>query len=99
MTKIIFLSVLIMLVSAPSRILPIFFLADKKLPTFANSFLYYVPYAVLGALIFPDVLTSAGSMLSSCVGTTAALILAWSGQNIIIVLVGGILAAYLSQLI
>ena len=87
---------MMMLVTASSRILPIFFLKGRKLPPFAESFLYYVPFAVLGALIFPDILTSTGSAESSAVGTAAALILAWCGKGILTVLLGGIFAAFLA---
>ncbi|MDO5562815.1 MAG: AzlD domain-containing protein [Synergistaceae bacterium] len=99
MTKMVVLSIFMMLVTIPSRILPIFFLSDRKLPPVVNSFLYYVSYAVLGALIFPDILTSTGDILSSCAGAVTALILAWFGRDIIIVLAGGILASYLAHLL
>ncbi len=96
MNNIFVLSLMMMLVTASSRILPIFFLRGRSLPPFAESFLHYVPFAVLGALIFPDVLTSTGNAVSSAVGTAAALILAWFGKGILTVLLGGIFAAFLA---
>lgn len=96
--KIIILSVLMMCVTAPSRIFPIFFLGERKLPPFAESLLHYIPYAVLGALIFPDILTASGSIYSSAAGAVTALILGWYGRGILAVLTGGILATYLTRL-
>ncbi|MDD4160431.1 MAG: AzlD domain-containing protein, partial [Synergistaceae bacterium] len=59
---------------------------------------YYIPYAVLGALIFPDILTASGSIYSSAAGAVTALILGWYGRGILAVLTGGILATYLTRL-
>ena len=94
MTKIIILSLLMMLVTAPSRILPAFLLAERKLPPFIKSFLHYVPYAILGSLIFPDILKSAGNIYSSVAGAIVAFILAWFGRSTLTVLLGAILAAF-----
>lgn len=96
MTKIMILSVLMMCVTAPSRILPIFFLGERTLPPFVESLLHYIPYAVLGALIFPDVLTATGSVYSSAAGAITAIILGWYGRGILVVLFGGILATYIT---
>ena len=94
MTKIMILSILMMLVTAPSRILPAFFQGERQLPPFAESFLKYIPYAILGALIFPDILTATGDKASSAAGAITALLLSLFGKNILIVLTGAILAAY-----
>ena len=96
MTEIMILSVLMMCVTAPSRILPVFFLGERKLPPFVESLLHYIPYAVLGALIFPDVLTATGNVYSSAAGAITAIILGWYGRGILVVLVGGILATYIT---
>ena len=84
-----------MLVTAPSRILPVFFLSERKLPPFAEALLHYIPYAVLGALIFPDILTATGDIRSSAAGTIVAVILGWYGRGILTVLMGGILATFI----
>lgn len=96
MINIFTLSFLMMLATASSRILPIFFLNGKKLPPFAESFLHYVPFAILGALIFPDVLTATGNTTASAVGAVTAIILAWFGRGILVVLLGGIFAAFIA---
>lgn len=95
MTKYMVLAVLMMLVTVPSRILPIIFLGERDLPPFMEAFLGYIPYAALGALIFPDILTATGDIRSSAAGALAAFALGWLGKGPLIVLLGGILAAYL----
>jgi len=97
MTKYMLLAVLMMMVTAPSRILPIFLLGDRKLPPFLEAFLGCIPYAALGALIFPDVLYASGDIKSSAAGALAALVLSWLGRDLLIVLLGGIAAAYLTS--
>lgn len=96
MTKYMVLAILMMLVTVPSRILPIIFLGERRLPPFAEAFLGYIPYAALGALVFPDVLTATGDIKSSAAGALVALTLGWLGKGPLIVLFGGILAAYLA---
>lgn len=99
MTKIIILSVLMMCATAPSRILPLFFLSGNKMPPFVESLLHYVPFAVLGSLIFPDVLTATGDFRSSAAGAMAAFLLGWFGRGPLLVLGGGILTAYVVSLL
>ena len=98
MSKIILLSLLMMLVTASSRILPVFLLSEKKLPPLAEALLHYIPYAILGALIFPDVLNATGDIRSSAAGAIVAVILGWYGRGILTVLIGGILATFIAGL-
>ncbi|MDL2298119.1 AzlD domain-containing protein [Synergistaceae bacterium OttesenSCG-928-D05] len=91
------LFVCMMLVTAPSRILPLFFLGDRKLPPFVESLLHYIPFAVLGALIFPDVLAATGDLKSSLSGAIVAFALGWLGQGPLVVLAGGIAGAFLAS--
>ena len=94
MSDMIWLSVCMMLVTAPSRVLPPFFLAGRSLPPFVSSMLSYMPYAVIGSLVFPDILYSAGSFEASAAGAAAALAAAWFSGNIIVVMTAAIGAAF-----
>ena len=47
------------------RMLPMTVLRREIRSPFIRSFLYYVPYAVLGAMTFPDVLYSTGKAIAS----------------------------------
>lgn len=64
-----------------------------------RAFLAFTPYAVLGALTFPDILYSTGDPVSSVVGTITALLLAYKKQSLVVVAVGAILAACLCHLL
>lgn len=72
------------------RMLPIVLLKDIKLPARVDSFLRFIPYAALSALIFPGVLGSTGSMESAAAGSLAAFALAMMRLNIMLVVLGGI---------
>lgn len=100
MTGQLWLVVLLMgLVTYIPRMLPQVFLKDIQLCPFIRNFLGFVPYAVLGALIFPGVLTSTGSTGSAIAGGLVAILLAYLRLNIVVVVFGGILGVYLWQLI
>ncbi len=76
------------------RMLPIVFLKDIKLPRFLMSFLRFVPYAALGALIFPGILSSTGDTASAVWGGIVALLLSLARINITLVVLGSISAVY-----
>jgi len=100
MTDHLWLVVLLMgLVTYIPRMLPQVFLKDIRLSPFLRNSLGFVPYAVLGALIFPGVLTSTGSSGSAIAGGLVATFLAYVRLNIVIVVFGGIIGAYLWQMI
>lgn len=78
------------------RVLPIAVFKKKLKSKFLRSFLFYVPYAVLGAMIFPGILYSTGNIYSSAIGMGAALILAYFEQGLMKVAIGAILTVYIS---
>ncbi len=83
------------LVTAIPRIIPMVFLGDRKLSPFWDDFFRLVPYAVLGALIVPDIFIATGERLSSVAGTAAAVFLAWRGWSPTMVVFGAIAASAL----
>jgi branched-subunit amino acid transport protein len=76
------------------RALPILSHNGKQPGKFVKSFLEYTPYAALGALLFPDVLYSAGSIGISVSGILFAGILIILKQNMVIVVSGTIFLVY-----
>ena len=52
---------------------------------FARSFLAYIPYAVLGAMTFPEVLYSTGDLRTAAAGVVTAVVLAWRGKSLLTV--------------
>ena len=81
------------------RMLPLVALRGRIKSRFLQSFLHYVPYAVLGAMTFPAVLDSTGSLASALCGLVAALVLGWMGKGLLTVAVAACACAYLGQLL
>ena len=67
------------------RMLPLAAIRSKVKSPFVRSFLYYVPYAVLGAMTFPAVFSATGSWFSALAGTLAALVLGWMEKGLLTV--------------
>ncbi len=73
------------------RMLPFVMFRGKELPPFLQGVLQNVPFATLGALIFPAVLLiNDGNILFGLAGAAAAFIIAFLGANVIIVVIGSI---------
>ena len=74
-----------------------FVLFRKKLNSrFLESLFYYLPYAVLSAMVIPAVFSSTGSLLTAAVGLLVAVVLALFGRSLVTVALGASVAAYLS---
>ncbi|HEY8392457.1 MAG TPA: AzlD domain-containing protein [Capillibacterium sp.] len=97
MAKTLLAVVLMALVSYLPRVLPVVFLRKKIESPFFRSFLYYVPYAVLGAMTFPAILKATGDTASALAGFAIALILAFFEKGLITVALFAALAVYLFQ--
>lgn len=85
------------LVTFIPRMLPMVLLKDVKLPSFATRFLKLIPFAALGALIFPGILTSTGDTNSAIAGGLVALVLAGLRMNLILVVFGSIGGVFIWQ--
>lgn len=80
------------------RMLPMAIFRKKITSVWVQSFLYYVPYAVLAAMTFPAVFSCTGSTLSAVVGCVVAVALAWFNQGLLVVALGAAAAVFLAQL-
>ncbi len=67
------------------RMLPLVLVRHKIENRFLRSFLYYIPYAVLGVMTIPAVFFSTGSFISALVGFAAAVIMAYMEKSLIVV--------------
>ena len=67
------------------RMLPLALFKKKIENQFIQSFLYYVPYAVLGAMTFPAILSSTGSIWSAIAGLAVAVLLAFYEKGLLTV--------------
>lgn len=73
------------LVTYLPRMLPLALFKRRITSPFLQSFLYYVPYAVLAAMTFPEVLYSTSSLISALAGLAVALLLAYRGRSLLTV--------------
>lgn len=67
------------------RMLPLTVFRREIRSRFLRSFLYYVPYAVLGSMTIPDIFYSTGSLWTALIGLIVAVILAWKEKNLLTV--------------
>ncbi len=81
------------------RMFPLVLFKKKIQSTFVNSFLYYVPYAVIASLTFPEIFTSTGSLDTAICGTAVAMLLAFFKRSLVIVALAAIVTVYLVQFI
>ena len=79
------------------RMLPMTVFRREIRSVFVKSFLHYVPYAVLGAMTFPDVLYATGSLWTALAGLVVAVLMAWRGRSLLTVAVGACLAVAAAQ--
>jgi branched-subunit amino acid transport protein len=81
------------------RMLPFILFKGRELPPFLQGVLKNVPYATLGALIFPAIfLLQKDDIWYGLLGAAAAFLAAFLGANVIVVVLGSItvLAIYSS---
>ena len=90
---------LMALVTYIPRVLPVTVFRKQIKSRFLRSFLDYTPYAVLGALTFPDVFFSTGHMFSAAGGTAVAVFLGYRGKSLVVVAVAAIAVVYLLEMI
>ena len=81
------------------RMLPLAICRRRTENRFLQSFLHYVPYAVLGAMTFPAVFTCTGDPVSSLCGLAAGFVLGWAGKGLLCVALAACAAAYLAGVI
>lgn len=83
------------LVTAIPRILPTFIVDKFVFKSWINRWLQAIPYAALGALIFPGILSvKEDAPHIGLIGGIVALFLAYIGLNIMIVVIGAIATVY-----
>lgn len=82
------------------RIIPAFVVEKLQFRDWINRWLSAIPFAALGALIFPGILSSvkADQPHLGLIGGIVAIILAYIGLNIILVVLGAIVTVFLLTL-
>lgn len=77
------------------RVIPIFIINKLAFKDWVNRWLNAIPYAALGALIFPGILSiKSDEPHIGLFGGLVAVVLAYIGLNIVIVVIGAVLTTY-----
>ena len=79
--------IIMALASYIPRAVPLIFCKKKITSKFWQSFLFYMPYAVLSALTFPSIFYSTGNIYTALIGTAVALGLSFFKVNMALVAV------------
>lgn len=79
------------------RMLPLTLFQQKIKGRFFKSFLFYVPYAVLSAMMLPAVFESTGSVFSAVAGILVAGVCAYYGASLLPVALAACGTVYLAE--
>ncbi len=78
------------------RLLPFYFVDVDRIPAKLRLFLSFIPYAALGALLFPGSMGAvSGKPLVSALGIAAAVIAAWFNESIILTVLLSVIATFI----
>lgn len=81
------------------RMIPVFFVDKLTFRDWVNRWLNAIPYAALGALIFPGILSvKPDQPYIGLAGGVVAILLAYVGLNVILVVIGAIFTVFLLSL-
>jgi len=86
------------LVTYLPRFLPLAIFRKKIKNPFIRSFLFYMPYGILAAMIIPSIFFSTASVCSAVCGTIAAFILAYKKLGLLSVAFGACATVFLVEL-
>lgn len=79
------------------RMIPLAVFRRKIENPFIKSFLHYVPYAVLAAMTFPEILYSTENMISGAIGMAVAVALAFFHRGLLTVAVGASASVFIAE--
>ncbi len=88
---------LMALVTYLIRLLPLVLFRRKITNRFVQSFLYSVPYAVLGAMTVPAIFTSTSSIISAVCGLLAAVWFAYKDKGLLFVAVAASVVVFIVE--
>lgn len=76
------------------RVLPLGLVRGQIKNQWLKSFLYYIPYGVLGAMTFPAIFYCTGQPIAAIAGTAAAILLAYFDKGLLLTALGAALAVF-----
>jgi len=96
MNKIYVLVIFMMIVTYLPRLIPFLFIKSDKIPKRLKEYLSYIPYAALGALIFPGFIDAIpGKWYVSLLALIVAYIVGVRSKNVILPVLGSIFTCML----
>ena len=96
-TRILICVLIMALVTYIPRMLPLAIFKKKIKNRFIRSFLAYVPYAVLAAMTFPEILYCTTNMYAAATGLLVALFLAYKNKGLLTVALGSTAAVFVVE--
>ncbi|MCM1282967.1 MAG: AzlD domain-containing protein [Muribaculaceae bacterium] len=81
------------------RVIPFAAIREKIQNRFIQSFLYYIPYAVLAAMTLPAIFHATSHPLSALAGLVVAIILSLKGMGLTVVAACACTAVFLVELL
>ena len=79
------------------RVVPLTLMRKEITNEFFLSFLYYVPYACLAAMVFPAILTSTSYVASGAVGLGVGLFMSYKEKSLITVALTACAAVFICE--
>lgn len=79
------------------RMLPLLLIKKKIENRFLQSFLHYIPFAVLAAMVIPDIFYSTANVWSALAGLLTAVILALCNRKLLTVAVFSCVAVFVAE--
>ena len=79
------------------RMIPLTLMQKEITNEFFLSFLYYVPFACLAAMVFPSILTSTTYLVSAAVGLAVAVFMAYLEKSLITVALTACAAVFICE--
>lgn len=98
-SKILLIILVMALMSYLPRVLPLALFRKKIKNKYVQSFLLYMPYGILAAMVFPEILYSTSNFISSVIGTAVAFLLSYKNRGLLIVALGATAAVFVTELI
>lgn len=95
--KILICIAIMALVTYALRVFPFLVFKREIKSPFVQSFLTYIPYAILASMTFPEVFYSTGNMISAGVGVIIALILSYLNRGLLTVALCSAAAVFLTE--
>jgi branched-subunit amino acid transport protein len=86
------------LVTYIPRAAPLVLFRRKITHPFFRSLLHYIPYAILSAMTFPDILFATSSVYSGLAALAAGLAISFFERGLLLTAIGAVLAAFVTEM-